>query len=80
MAKGKKTKKSEILRYMQMKKWKKQGMTPIDAFNLVGTMRFADIILNLKREGHIIETVIEQGKDRYGNTETYARYFLREVA
>lgn len=73
----KKTKKSETLRYLIMKKWQKKGMTQLDAYGLVKTTRLADIILNLRREGHEIDTVMETGKDSYGHVEQYARYFYR---
>lgn len=73
----KRTKKSETLRYLTMKKYIKQGMTQQDAYKLVKSTRLADIILNLRREGHEIDTVMVTGKDACGHTEQYARYFYR---
>ena len=54
------------------------GITSMEAFENFGATRLSAIIFELKRKGYDIETVIVDGKDRYGNRSRYARYYLRE--
>lgn len=72
--KQKKTKTSEILKYLQSHK---KGLTPADAYRKFGSMRLADVVFNLRKQGHDIETRTERKKDQYGNFCEYARYLYR---
>ncbi len=68
-----KNKTSEVLRYL-----KEQGsITSIDAWELFGATRLSAIIFNLRRRGHIIDTLSVAGKDRYGHAVNYAKYVYK---
>lgn len=54
------------------------GISSMDAFEHLGVTRLAAVIFELRKKGYDIETVIVDGKDRYGNRSRYARYYLRE--
>lgn len=54
------------------------GITSMEAFENFGATRLSAIIFNLKKSGHNIETVMVDGKDRFGNRTRYARYYLRK--
>lgn len=53
------------------------GISSMDAFEHLGLTRLAAVIFELRKKGYDIETVIVDGKDRYGNRTRYARYYLR---
>lgn len=53
------------------------GISSMDAFEHLGVTRLAAVIFELRKKGYDIETVIVEGKDRYGNKSRYARYYLR---
>lgn len=53
------------------------GISSMDAFEHLGVTRLAAVIFELRKRGYDIETVIVDGKDRYGNRSRYARYYLR---
>lgn len=48
-----------------------------EAAKSFGVMRLGSIIYNLRRKGYIIETVMDEGRDRFGNRSKFARYYLR---
>ena len=50
------------------------SITSTDAFMLYGCTRLASIIYNLRSRGHNIETIDEQGVNRFGTKCRYARY------
>lgn len=54
------------------------GITSMEAFENFGATRLSAIIFNLKKSGYDIETVMVDGKDRFGNRTRYARYYLRK--
>ena len=58
------------------------SISPKEAMNDLGVMRLAARISDLKEDlretGIEIETKMEKGKNRYGETTHYARYFLKE--
>lgn len=54
------------------------GITSMEAFENFGATRLSAIIFNLKKSGYNIETVMVDGKDRFGNRTRYARYYLRK--
>lgn len=52
------------------------SITAAEAYSLYGCMRLASRICDLKRAGYNIGKVMEEGKNRYGEPERHARYFL----
>ena len=74
MKNEKKTQTNEVLKYM---KSHKNGITSMQAFELFGATRLSSIIHRLRKK-HIIETITEEGKNRFGGSTQYARYVLRE--
>lgn len=50
------------------------SITPLDAFRDLGVTWLADVILELKEDGHDIRTERERGKNRFGQPTRYARY------
>lgn len=62
-------------------KWMRTGagITSKEAFENFGVTRLSAIIFNLRyRRGHNIETVMVDGRDRFGNPVRFARYYLRD--
>lgn len=53
-----------------------KSITSLDALELFGTMRLADLIFKLKAEGLAIQTELIDAKDRVGNDCRVARYTL----
>ena len=54
------------------------SITAAEAYQLYGCMRLASRICDLKRRGHNIGKVMEEGKNKYGEPERHARYFLNK--
>ena len=54
------------------------SISSMEAINNFGATRLSAIIFNLRKRGHNIETVMVDGRDRFGNTIRYARYYLRD--
>lgn len=54
------------------------SITAAEAMSQYGCMRLASRICDLKRRGYNIGKVMEEGKNRYGETERHARYFLNK--
>lgn len=71
---GKQTHEKMILQYMR----KHGSITAMDAIRDFGCMRLASRISDLRWDGYNIETVMESGKNRQGETVRYARYYLNE--
>ena len=71
---GKQTHEKMILQYMR----KHGSITAMDAIRDFGCMRLASRISDLRWDGYDIETVMENGKNRQGETVRYARYYLNE--
>jgi hypothetical protein len=72
-AKTKKTQTSEVLKYLGKHK---KGITSMQAFELFGVTRLASIVHELRRK-YDIDTIMEDGKNRYGGIMQYARYVLK---
>lgn len=70
--KVRKTKTSEVLKYMRSHKCISDRI----ARDKFGASRLGSIIFNLRKQ-YDIETEICYEKDRYGNTCSYAKYYLR---
>lgn len=71
---GKQTHEKMILQYMR----KHGSITAMDAVREFGCMRLAARISDLRWDGYNIETELEVGKNRNGETVRYARYYLNE--
>lgn len=52
------------------------SISQLEAFQLYGCFRLASRICDLKKEGYNIGKTMEEGKNRYGEPERHARYFL----
>lgn len=55
------------------------SITSLEAMKEYGIMRLASRISDLKRLGYVISVTTENGKNRYGEKTSYARYSLKEV-
>lgn len=55
------------------------SITSLEAMKEYGIMRLASRITDLKRQGYVIESTTEAGKNRYGEATRYARYTLKEA-
>ena len=69
-----KTQKEEILACL--KRRKRMGITPFEAFERYGITRLADVVYNLREDGHKITTNMIEGTDRRGRKVKYAQYVL----
>ena len=77
MAKAmKKSQRTEVLRYM---KSHKGGITDAKANELFGVQRMGSVIYDLRQQGVIIETVMVERTNRYGNYQRFGRYFYRGI-
>ena len=54
------------------------SISPKEAYEDIGCMRLAARISDLKKQGHIFETKTEGGKNRWGQTVSWTRYFLAD--
>jgi hypothetical protein len=70
MKKSKATQRSEVFMYLT----KNGTITSIEAFEKFGATRLAAIIFDLRKHGHVIDTIDMSGKNRYDETATYAKY------
>ena len=52
------------------------SITSLEAINMYGATRLADIIFKLRKRGFQIKTVNCVGKTRFGTTCNYAKYVL----
>lgn len=71
---GKQSHEKMILAYMR----KHGSITAMDAVREFGCMRLAARISDLRWDGYNIETELEVGKNRQGDSVRYARYYLHE--
>ena len=55
------------------------SITSLEAMQEYGIMRLASRISDLKRLGYVISVTTENGKNRYGEKTSYARYSLKEA-
>lgn len=53
------------------------SISSMEAINNFGATRLGAIIFNLRKRGYNIETVMVDGRDRFGNSTRFARYYLR---
>jgi hypothetical protein len=53
------------------------SISSMEAIKQFGATRLSAIIFNLRKRGYNIETVMVDGRDRFGNPTRFARYYLR---
>lgn len=56
------------------------SISPWYAFNKLGNTRLAATIFQLKKDGHVITSTTEIGKNKFGDDVRYARYTLIKEA
>lgn len=71
-ATSKTTQTSQVLKHLQ----KHGSITSWDAIQKYGATRLSAIIFELRKH-HIIESVMEEATDRYGNHTRFARYVYK---
>lgn len=54
------------------------SISSMEAIQSFGATRLSAIIFNLRKRGYDIETVMVDGRDRFGNQMKFARYYLRD--
>ena len=54
------------------------SISQLEAMQEYGIMRLGARIYDLKKMGYSIDRIIETGKNRYGESTSYARYSLNE--
>lgn len=65
-----------VLKYMQ----EFGSITQLEALKDLGVMRLASRISDLKEQGYSIKTIMETGKNRYGENTSFARYSMEDKA
>lgn len=65
---------TRILNYMLTE----GGITQLDAMREFGCSRLGARIWDLKSSGYNIKKVMEKSKNRYGETVSYAKYYLAD--
>ena len=61
-----------VLDYMM----KHGSITALEAVDNLGVMRLASRVHEIKEQGIGIETVMQEGVNRFGETTKFARYYL----
>ena len=61
-----------VLEYMK----EHNGITSLEAFQHLGITRLSAKIFNLKKQGYLITSEMQQGENRYGETTHFKRYML----
>ena len=61
-----------ILRYLEQF----GSITPMDAFRDLGITKLATRISEMTEKGYTFRKVMEESKNRYGETVRYMRYYL----
>jgi hypothetical protein len=54
------------------------SISSMEAIKQFGATRLSAHIFNLRKAGYDIETVMCEGRDRFGNPTRFARYYLRD--
>ena len=68
------TKTQAVLEWLQTN----ASISSMEAIQNFGATRLSAIIFNLRKRGYNIETVMVDGRDRFGNQMRFARYYLRD--
>lgn len=69
------TQSERVLRHLE----ERGGLTQKEASDAYGIERLGARVYDLRCAGHPIMKVMEAGKNRYGDTTHYARYFLKKA-
>ena len=69
------TQSERVLRHLE----ERGGLTQKEASDAYGIERLGARVYDLRCAGHPITKVMEAGKNRYGDTTHYARYFLKKA-
>lgn len=69
----KRTQTSEIIRHMR----EHGSITQKEATENFGNRRLSSIIFGLRDRGYQIETIMHEGKNRFGSHMVYAEYVLK---
>ena len=72
----KKSQRTEVLKYMRQHKF----ITPQKANEKFGVTRMGSVIADLRKQGVLIDTVMVEDTNRYGNTTRYGRYYYKGMA
>ena len=64
----------KVLEYMRMF----GSITQLEALQDIGCMRLASRISDLRHQGYAIGRRIKTGKNRYGDSVSFAEYYLLE--
>lgn len=56
----------------------KGSITSMEAFQLYGATRLSAIIFDLRKAGHVIDTVYQETITRYGEHCRYAEYVMKK--
>jgi len=75
MAKQKKSQRTEVLKYLKQYK----VITDDKAHEKFGINRLGSVIYDLRKQGVLIDTVMVESTNRYGNPYKYGRYYYRGV-
>lgn len=70
---GKKTQAERVLEYIK----RFGSITTLEAFRDLGVTRLSARIFELRAKGFNIDSTSVTSKNRYGETCTYAKYFLK---
>lgn len=57
-----------------------KSITSMEAFKKYGMTRLSGIIFVLRQRGYNIDTIMLEGKNRFGKDTRYAKYRLNEIA
>lgn len=71
---GKVNKTQMVLQHLK----KKGNITSWEAIQMYGATRLSAIIFNLRKRGYIIDSLMVDRMDRFGNECRYAKYVLKE--
>ena len=73
--KVKKSQATEVLKYMKQHKY----ITDEKAHEKFGVNRLGSVIYDLRKRGVLIETVMVETTNRYGNPTRYGRFYYRGI-
>lgn len=63
---------NQVIQYMR----DHGSITSMEAFNDLSITRLSARILDIKRSGHVVKTVMEENVNKFGQKTRYARYSL----
>ena len=67
------TQEQKILRHLEVH----HDITPVEAFKNYGILRLGARIWDLRNKGYEIKTIIEYGRNRFGEPTRFARYHMK---